>query len=131
MTSAVNERWNKYCFGLELFNVDGRMVTKADAISGWLHRGWNWCQCVRHFENYVHLALYGIEGQVNTQEEAFTRKQRKGCSPARRASISLVTMRSESANGHPGPRRRDWKPLWNGIQRHERQMIFDPWPRLV
>ena len=56
------------------------MITKAEAISLWLHWVWSWDQCVCYFENYVHSAFYDIEGEVLTKEEAFTRWQSEGYS---------------------------------------------------
>ena len=80
VTRAVNERWDRYCFDLGLLNVDDRIMTKAEAIAGWLRDGWTWSQCIRHFDNLCLMALYDIEGQVNMRDEALARWQAAGYS---------------------------------------------------
>ena len=82
MTAHVNERWKKYCFGLELFDVDGRTITKAEAISQWLGEGWSWDECVRNFKKYVDSAYYDIGGEVITRATALARWQSEGYSRA-------------------------------------------------
>ena len=102
-TAHVNERWKKYCFGLELFDVDGRMITKAEAISQWLHEGWSWHQCVRHFKNYVDSAFYDIGGEVITRAEALARWQSEGYSHASCCSYLRKNSQLKVKRGYRSP----------------------------
>ena len=103
VTTAVNERWNKYCFGLELLDVDGHLITKAEATPLWLHRGWSWDQCVRYFEKIVDSAFNDIEGEVITRAEAFTRWQSEGYSYASCHSYFRKNRQLTVKRGHGSP----------------------------
>ena len=67
---------------MEVFDVDGRMITKAEAISQWLSQGWSWDQCVQHFKKYGDSAYYEIGGEVITRATALARWQKQGYSLA-------------------------------------------------
>ena len=91
--ASVNDRWENYCFGLELFDANGRTMTKAEAIFQWLNHGWSWDQCLQHFKKYGDSAYYEIGGEIITRATALARREKQG-TPAHPAAVTSASTRS-------------------------------------
>ena len=53
-SSVATNLWERKCFTLELYHINGQVRTKAEAIQQWLHDGYSFDQCLDYFsrENF-------------------------------------------------------------------------------
>ena len=49
--SDATKEWASHCFTLELYIVEGKHLTKAEAIQGWLLRRWKFKECVEYWHD--------------------------------------------------------------------------------
>ena len=50
--SEATKLWTTSCFTLELYSVDGEVLTKAEAIQRWLGEGYSFTECLKYFGRY-------------------------------------------------------------------------------
>ena len=50
--SDATKEWKDHCFTLELYIVEGKHLTKAEAIHGWLLRRWKFKECVEYWRDF-------------------------------------------------------------------------------
>ena len=76
--SKAAKLWKTTCFTLELYSVDGEVLTKAEAIQRWLGEGYSFPVCLKYFGRYKRCQPHSIRSVdaawlANLKATLFTR----------------------------------------------------------
>ena len=72
--SCANIMWEQDCYDLELYVVEGRTVTQAEAFEAWAKQGFTRTQCLQYWGSGVRRAETGDRRDV---DPAWKRERRE------------------------------------------------------
>ena len=66
--AMAQAEWEERYFKLDLYDIDGKQLTAAEAIGLWMREGYPWSQCRNHLYNECWLIRGTTEGRKGYPE---------------------------------------------------------------